>query len=142
MSRNKMQVWIVFYSVLFLLGWVLAYLAWTQFQKSRDLLNKGERTTANVVAYQKSQGKNGTLYAPIFEFKDRSQELITFTSNINSSPPTYDIGENVKIVYHNHSAQNVKVISFWGLYRWSVILLMIASPLLVIGGAYLLYSRG
>lgn len=140
MSGKKMQIWIIFYSLLFALGSLLAYYAWKQFQKSRDLLNKGVQTTAKVVAYKTSRGKNGTLYAPIFEFKDRSQELVTFTSSINSSPPAYEIGETVKIVYNNRNTKNVKVVSFWGLYRISVILLMIASPLLVIGGSYLLYS--
>lgn len=135
-----MQIWLVFYSVLFALGCFLAYYAWTQFQKSQDLLNKGVRTTATVVGYNTSKGKNGTLYAPIFEFNDRSHELVTFTSNINNSPPAYEIGEDVKIVYNNRNTQDVKVVSFWGLYRARVILLMIASPLLVIGTSYLLYS--
>lgn len=105
-------------------------------------MNKGERTTANVVAYKTSQGKNGTLYAPIFEFKDRSQKLQTYTSSINSSPAPYEIGKNVKIIYDSRNPYEVKVISFWGLYRWSVILLMVASPLLIIGGAYLLFISG
>ncbi|CAN0579848.1 unnamed protein product, partial [Ectocarpus sp. 12 AP-2014] len=43
---------------------------------------------------------------------------------------------------NNGNSQDVRVVSFWGLYRWSVILLMIASPLLIIGGAYLLFIKG
>lgn len=142
MSRKKMQIWILFYSLLFALGSFLAYHAWTQFQKSQDLLNRGERTVAEVVEYKTSRGKNGTVYAPIFKFKDRSQHVVSFTSTINSSPPAYDIGENVKIVYNRRNPQDVKVVSFWGLYRASIILLMVASPLLVIGGSYLLFISG
>lgn len=137
-----MQIWIVFYSTLFALGSVLTYFAWMQYKESQKLLNKGEHSTAKVIAYETSSSKKGKHYASIFEFKDHTQNLITFTSSINSSPPTHDIGEMVTIVYNKNNPYDVKVISFWGLYRWSVILLMLASPLLVIGGSYLLYSFG
>ncbi len=60
-----------------------------------------------------TQGKNVSLYAPLFEFKDRYQELKTYTSSFNSSPATYKIGEKVKIVYDNRNPNQVKVISFW-----------------------------
>lgn len=137
-----MDIWILFYFVLLALGSVLGYLSWSQYQKSQTLLTKGIRTKANVVAYETSRGKNSTLYAPVFEYKDRSQEVITFTSSVKSSPPAYDLGQQVNIVYNTSNPQDVKIVSFWGLYAASVILLMIASPLLILGGSYLLYASG
>lgn len=137
-----MNLWILFYFVLLALGSFLGYLSWNQYQKSQTLLTKGVRTKANVVAYETSRGKNSTLYAPVFEYKDCSQELITFTSSVKSSPPAYDIGEQVNIVYNTRNPQDVKIVSFWGLYAASVILLMVASPLLVLGSSYLLYAKG
>ncbi|MFT6796796.1 MAG: hypothetical protein ACJART_001941 [Maribacter sp.] len=59
-----------------------------------------------------AKGKNRSLYAPIFEFKDCSQELLTYTGSINSRPATYKIGEKVKIVYNNRNPNQVKVTSF------------------------------
>lgn len=142
MGARKMDIWILFYFVLLALGSVLGYLSWSQYQKSQTLLTKGMRTKANVVAYETSRGKNSTLYAPVFEYKDRSQEVITFTSSVKSSPPAYDLGQQVNIVYNTSNPQDVKIVSFWGLYAASVILLMIASPLLILGGSYLLYASG
>lgn len=142
MGAGKMDIWILFYFVLLALGSVLGYLSWSQYQKSQTLLTKGMRTKANVVAYETSRGKNSTLYAPVFEYKDRSQEVITFTSSVKSSPPAYDLGQQVNIVYNTSNPQDVKIVSFWGLYAASVILLMIASPLLILGGSYLLYASG
>lgn len=142
MGARKMDIWILFYFVLLALGSVLGYLSWSQYQKSQTLLTKGMRTKANVVAYETSRGENSTLYAPVFEYKDRSQEVITFTSSVKSSPPAYDLGQQVNIVYNTSNPQDVKIVSFWGLYAASVILLMIASPLLILGGSYLLYASG
>jgi len=80
------------------------------------------------------------MYKPVFEFTDRSQKKQQYVSGISSSPPAYEIGEKVNIIYSPQHLDDVKTISFWGLYRWSVILLMVTSPLLVNGTSYLLYS--
>lgn len=133
------MVWIIFYLVLFLIGAFLAYSAYTNYQKTLNLLEKGIKTTATVTQFNTYKDDGTTMYTPVFEFKDRSQNLQTFKSDISSSPPAYKIGDKVKIVYDRSAPDKAKTISFWGLYRWSVILLMVASPLLIIGGSYLLY---
>ena len=131
--------WVVFYTFLFLTGAFLTYGAYNQYQKTQKLLEKGIKTTANVISFVTSQGENGTMYAPVFEFQDKSLNKQTFKSGISSSPPAYKIGDKVTIVYNRSEPKKAKTVSFWGLYRWSVILLMIAFPFLVIGGSYLLY---
>ncbi|WP_419213045.1 DUF3592 domain-containing protein [Maribacter sp. X9] len=139
MSKNRAMWWIAFYSVLFFIGVGLAYGAYSEFSTTRNLLAKGIKTFAIVKDFNVSSGDNGPMYAPIFEFKDRSQNIQVFESGIDSSPPAYKIGDKVKIIYNPLNVENVKTISFWGLYRGSVILSMIAAPLLIIGFSYLLY---
>lgn len=131
--------WIFFYAFLFLLGSFLAYGAFNEYQKTQNILKKGIKTTATVTSFTTSRGENNTMYKPVFEFTDRSQNIQTFESGISSSPPEYKLGEKVKIIYTPSKIDKAKTISFWGLYRGSVILFMIAAPLLIIGGAYLLY---
>ena len=138
---DKINWWILFYGILFLIGSLLAYAAYTQLQKTRNLLKDGIKTTAIVKEFIITRGENNNLYAPVFEYTDYKQELKTYTSKIESYPQPYKIGERIKIVYEKRKKNgNVKTISFWGLYRASVILFMIASPFLVIGGAYLAYT--
>ena len=140
MAKSKSTMWIVFYSFLFIIGGGLTYAAFSEFQKTKNLLQSGVKTTATVIQYSLSQGKNGSMYKPVFEFKDRSLQTITFESGIASKPPAYEIGEKVAIIYNPRKTDSVKTISFWGLYRGSVILFMIAAPFLIIGGSYLLYQ--
>lgn len=137
---NRMNWWILFYGVLFSIGSFLAYVAYLQLQKTHHLLKDGIKTTATVKEFVITRGENNNMYAPVFEYKDRRQELRTFTSKIQSYPAPYSIGEKVKIVYDKKKMDAIKTISFWGLYRGSVILFMIAGPFLVIGGAYLSYQ--
>ncbi|QLG45458.1 DUF3592 domain-containing protein [Costertonia aggregata] len=132
--------WIIFYLFLFLIGTFLAYHAFTNYKKTQNLLQKGIRATATVTQFHTHQSDGSTMYTPVFEFTDRSQTKISFKSGISSSPPAYKIGDKVKIVYDRTKPEKAKTISFWGLYRWSVILFMIAAPFLIIGGSYLLYA--
>ncbi len=118
---------------------MIAYFAFVQYTKTSNLLSTGTRTTATVIDLLEFHDNDGTLYSPVFGFTDRSGTGITFETGVKSRPAAYGIGEKVSVIYDRTNTRNVMVVSFWGLYRWSVILLMIAAPLLVIGGTYLLY---
>lgn len=137
---NKMNGWILFYGALFAIGVFLAYTAYGQLQKTHHLLSNGIKTTATVTEFVVTRGENNNMYAPVFEYTDRRLEVRTYTSKIKSYPAPYKIGEKVKIVYDKKKMDDMKIISFWGLYNGSVILFMIAGPFLVIGGAYLAYQ--
>jgi len=120
-------------------GMILLYFAMRSYNNTRDLLSTGIKTTATVVEMITVSSSDGSTYKPVFEFTDRRHEIRRYESKISSSPPSYKVGEKVKIVYDQKEEDEVKTISFWGLYRWCIILLCIASPLLIIGVGYLLY---
>lgn len=122
-------------------GMVLLYFAMRSYNNTADLLSTGIKTTAIVVEMITVSGSDGSTYKPVFEFTDRGNGIRRYKSDVSSSPPAYKVGEKVKIIYDKNDDDEVKVISFWGLYRWCIILLCIASPLLIIGGGYLLYMR-
>ncbi len=137
---QKSSMWIIFYSILFLIGAGLSYGSFTQYRKTQLLLSKGIRTNATVIKLLPSVSDGTTVYSPVFEYTDRSMVKHIYESSIQSYPAPYKIGEKVKIIYNPRKPKNVKTISFWGLYRGSVILFMIAAPFLIIGGSYMLYS--
>lgn len=124
-----------------LLSGVLILFAFRQYNISQNLMADGIKTKAKVTDLIEVRSDDGYTYKPVFEYTDRNNNLVTFKSSISSSPAPYSIGDKVNIVYDKHSDDR-KVISFWGLYRWTLILLSIASPLFIIGGGYMLYSKG
>lgn len=138
-KKHRPMLWLLFYGFLLFLGLIILYFTYGQYLKTQHLLENGIKTTGTVVSYVTSSGDNGTMYQPIINFKDKKGRQREFISEISSKPPAYEIGERVKLVYDSKKDSNVKIISFWGLYRGVVIPAMIASPLLVIGAAYLLY---
>jgi len=129
------------YNGMLLISIVLIYFAIKQYNNTRELITTGIKTTAKVIDLIEISGDDGYTYKPVFEFTDRAGAKITFKSTVSSSPAPYKIGDNVTIIYDNNGDEK-KVVSFWGLYRWAIILFCIAAPLLIIGGGYFLYSRG
>ncbi len=129
------------YSGMLLSALILVYFAYKQYINTTELRQSGVKTTAKVIDLIEVSGDDGYTYKPVFQYTDRSQNVITFNSEISSKPASYKIGDKVKIIY-SKNGDDRKVVSFWGLYRWVVILLSIASPLLIIGGGYIWYTLG
>jgi len=123
-----------------LISIVLIYFAFKQYYGTKELIDNGLRAKAKVIDLIEVSSDDGHTYKPVFEFTDKTHTKIIFESDVSSSPPTYKIGEIVKIIYSKNTDER-KIVSFWGLYRWTIILLCLASPLLIIGGGYFLYSK-
>ncbi|WP_159092088.1 DUF3592 domain-containing protein [Aquimarina sp. Aq107] len=129
------------YGGMLVISVILIYFAIRHYNVTKNLLTDGIKTKAKVIDLIKITSDDGYTYKPVFEYKDKANNVVTFKSDVSSSPAPYDIGDTVNMVYAKNSDEK-KIISFWGLYRWTIILLSIASPLLIIGGGYILYSRG
>tara|TARA_R110002051_G_scaffold325854_1_gene432233 strand:+ start:4352 stop:4765 length:414 start_codon:yes stop_codon:yes gene_type:complete len=127
------------YKGMLFISLVLIYFAYKNWTESRELVIKGIKTTAKVVQLITVTDNEGNTFRPVFQYTDTTNNKITFESEISSSPSAYNVGDNVHIVY-SKSNNIIKIISFWSLYRWSILLLVMASPLLIIGVGHLLYT--
>jgi hypothetical protein len=143
----KVKMMYYFYVAIFLISLVLIYFAYKNYQNTEYLINTGIKAEATVVELLKTPNSNNDSsgpdyhYTPVFEYYNQSNRKISFESSISSYPAEYDIGDKVTII-HSENDEEQKIVSFWGLYVWAIVLLAVASPLFIIGGAYLLYSRG
>lgn len=127
---------------LLFLGLILLYYAYYHYTKTTNLISSGVKTTATVVRLMEVNSDDSYTYKAVFEFTDGNEINYELTSSVSSNPPMYQVGERVKVVYNAKDPNEVKVVSFWGLYAWSVVLFCIACPLIIIGGGYLWYARG
>lgn len=137
---KKMKAIEFLYLVMLLLSAILIYFAIKQYSKTQELLESGIKTKATVIDLIRVSSDDGYTYKPVFEYTDRLQNVISFESEVSANPSPYSIGDKIDIIYSRDNTEK-KVVSFWGLYRWTVILLSLASPLLIISGSYLLYTR-
>ena len=67
--------------------------------RQRTLENQGVEAPGSVVGLQENCDSDGCTYAPEIQFKTASGQSIQFVSSYYSSPPAYDVGESVTVVY-------------------------------------------
>jgi hypothetical protein len=65
----------------------------------RALESQGVEAPGVVVDLQENYESDGSTYAPVVQFKTESGQSVTFTSSYSSSPPSYDVGKTVTVVY-------------------------------------------
>jgi hypothetical protein len=136
-------MWYYLYAGFCLLGLLLFGIAIWQYQQTTKLLSTGIKTQSEVIDLLESKNEDGdTMYKAVFQFTTREGNVVSFKSNVRARPATHKIGQIVPVIYNSSDFEDVRIIGFWGLYRGTIILLSLGSPLLIIGGGYLLYLKG
>lgn len=133
------------HGILVLVGFVLLVLGIQLFISSCKFVANGIKTQAtvidNIAISSQSDAGTSIMYAPLLEY-DVKSEKNTYTPNSRSNPPAYDIGEKVPIVYSKKNSQNVRIVSFWGVYLGSNIMFAFSLPMLLIGTGYFFFKWG
>lgn len=127
------------YALLLLCGLVLILLAFGQYQHTMHLVKRGESVKAKVVELIASTDSEGTSYKPVFEFVTTTNFVRRFEHEISTRPASWKIGEEAYVLYDPENHRDVKLIGYWGLFRWPIILACAAAPLLISGGGYFVY---
>lgn len=67
--------------------------------KQRSLEKEGIQAQGKVVSLVQNCDDDGCTYAPVTRFTTENGQSISFQSSYYSSPPAYDVGESVVVVY-------------------------------------------
>lgn len=130
---NRLQIgcWIVFANLFFagfcLWGAYAAYTSWTLDQE-------GATTTGRVVRLEESDSSEGgcCVYSPVIEFEVNGQTY-SFEGDTASYPPAYDVGEEVKVIYHPNDPDTAQINKWTERWLFPLIIIpaMIFAALLV-----------
>lgn len=129
----------IVHSLVLLGGLIFVYFAWLQFQKTHLLLSKGIMTTATVVENVTVPVKNNITYKPRFQYMDQNHQPAQFMGEVNTSPPAWSIGETATVIYLPGQPGSVRIMTYWNLFRSSILLAAASAPFFVIGLGYFLY---
>ena len=130
---NRLQIgcWIVFAN-LFFAGFCLwgAYAAYTSWRLDQE----GATTTGRVVRLEESSSSEGgcCVYSPVIEFEANGQSY-SFEGDTASYPPAYDVGEEVKVIYHPNDPDTAQINKWTERWLFPLIIIpaMIFAALLV-----------
>ena len=122
------------------LGVVFLLLAIFSFRNAMEFLQNGDKATATVIDLHKYESE-GEVFAPVFTFRTKDNQVITYELAEGNDPPTWKVGETTTVIYDPVDPSKVSLYSYFRVFVWTLVLLSIALPLLVIGGGYFIAAR-
>ncbi len=95
--------------VFFLIG--LAVLASGIFSvlKIRRQIADSVKATGTVINFGRKTGKSGYVYCPQVAFADANGNRIEFQSEFGTQPPSYTIGQQVRVVYQKSDSRQAEI---------------------------------
>jgi hypothetical protein len=97
------------------------------YQLISDDIQEATHTEGRVIDFETRFSDGTTFHYPMIEFFTHAGEAIRFTASIGSSPPAYDKGEKVGVLYTLERPQDAKIDSFFSLWFGPIILVGIGS---------------
>ena len=128
------------YYITLALGLLFLVIAIYSFRNTIAFLKKGDKATATVVDLHRYESE-GEVFAPIFTFQTKDNQLITYELAEGSNPPAWIIGETTTVIYDPSDPSKVSLYSYFRVFIWTLVLLSIALPLIVIGGGYFIAEK-
>jgi len=71
--------------------------------------------------------KGGTMYHPVYTFKTEDGQDVTREDKLGSTPPAFEVGQEVQVLYNSRNPQNSKIKNFSGLYYTPSILFFMGA---------------
>ena len=105
--------------------------------RQRSLEKQGIQAQGVVIELQENHDSDGSTYTPVVQFSTPNGESIVFTSSYSSSPPAFDVGETVMVVYPPDNPTNAII---KGDGQFLHISLMFLGGIVALVGFYLVVS--
>ena len=127
----------MWYSISLALGCLILIIGVYKFRQRLTFVKSGSVTTGTVIELKEWTNNEGSLmYKPVFKFKSPSGEEIVFEHNFSTNPSAWKIGEEAQIIFDSKKPQQARLLSYFGVFDYAIVLVAIALPLIFFGAAY------
>lgn len=129
------------YFILILASLILLFLTIRDFRRSSHFLKHGERCTGTITELIELKDDDGITYSPVFKINTLSNGELTHRSNWSSSSPKWQVGKTAEFIFTPGQPESLRLLNYWAIYKWTLILGMMAFDFLAFGlGYYLLHG--
>ena len=130
------------------IGTVLLILAFYFYQNTQEFIQGALTADGLVTELTRSSSRSSSnpthkniSYRPVVEFRTSDGTLIEFTSTSGSNPPSYRVGEAVKIFYHLDRPHHAKINGFFSLWGMPLIFAGVGALFSLFGFAMIYFAR-
>jgi hypothetical protein len=105
--------------------------------RQRTLEKQGIEAQGEVVALDENYDSDGSTFAPVVRFTTGNGQSVEFKTSYYSSPPEYEIGQSVTVVYPSEEPEKAIIKGDGQLFH---IIFMLVGGVLAAIGFSLMYS--
>lgn len=121
-------------NIMLTIGIFLFFLAGYMIKNTLSFMKQSERSTATVVRMRTEKDSDGEANYPIFSYMTSTKEEHTY--EYPASPSGWKIGDKETIIYDPNNPSSARVMTYFGILGWPIVLLAVAAPLVVMGMGY------
>lgn len=103
-------------------GLTMLTLAVYHFVPAYHFKSRAQETEGVVVTLHATHSGKSTIYWPMIEFRTRDSRVVRFRSLSGSNPPSYEVGERVRVLYDESAPDKARIDSFMSM--WSLVLIL------------------
>ena len=118
-------IYMIFFGLIFF--GIGAGLTYTQ----RTFEQSGASATGEVTMLAESCDDDGCTYSPVVRYKTTSGRTVSFESSYSSSPPAYDVGESVEVIYDLQNPEKAVIKGEGQMFR--IIFMTLGGVVIILG---------
>jgi len=106
-----------------LVGGLLVAIGVFLFIRTRIFIGKAQEVQGTVIQMVwSSNSDGGGGYSPVYQFRAINGQMITVQDSLSSSPPMFETGQTIDVLYDPENPQNARIKKFMSLYFVSILL--------------------
>jgi hypothetical protein len=115
------------------IGMLLLALGGYSYWRELEFLRRAETAAATVTKYSVSRSSGDEAHCPIFVFTRGDGMTVVYYGEVCASPPAYEIGQQVEVLYDPLEDGDVQLNDFWSKYEEPLKLFGAGLPVFLIG---------
>jgi hypothetical protein len=104
---------------------------------TRSFIARAEVASGTVVALERT---SSNAYSPVVDFVAPGGQMIEFRSSFGSSPPAYEVGEKVEVLYLPDQPRKARIRGIFALWGGALILCGVGLVFTGVGGGMALFA--
>ena len=127
----------MWYSFVLMVGVIILVISFVLLGESLKFLKTSERAVGTVIQLVKvTDSENTDTFEPVFKYRTATHKEYTYQYPVSSNPASWYVGEEAIIAYPPDNPAKPRLLTYWGVFTWTVILMAISMPFIIIGAGY------
>ena len=133
----------VFAQIILAIGLILLAISGVMYLINAIFISRAELADGTVTLINTSfdADYNSTTFCPLVRYSTKAGQILTYDSDVCSSPADYKVGDQVQVYYDPQDPGKAQIKNFWSQYLQSTTMGGLGLPFVGLGALLLIASR-